>query len=221
MRQGQSPDPQVRCSVRHGAKHELDGLDDLMNEDLPELELLAMTVPTVTAGNLDVKELIMITMLPLFGIVLCQQQEGLGEQHQRHRYDRSQHQCLGHLHRTMPERELVLLSHGHADERVDDARWSIQGAVSADRVDPLVENHDVHPSEEAEHEDHHGHTLKHEVDRVLGVEGVRPLEAHTHKHLEHTEQYGQLHLHRVHKEKLVAGSVPCRIKAKRIRPWQR
>merc|ERR1719174_2745081 len=42
MRQGQSPDTEVARGVGHGPQHVLDGLDDLVDEDLAEVELLTM-----------------------------------------------------------------------------------------------------------------------------------------------------------------------------------
>merc|ERR1711972_1024098 len=49
VRKGQGPDTQVRCGVGDGAEHILNGLDDLVDENLTKLELLTMAVPTTMA----------------------------------------------------------------------------------------------------------------------------------------------------------------------------
>eukprot|EP00406_Dinophysis_acuminata_P058516 CAMPEP_0179290446 /NCGR_PEP_ID=MMETSP0797-20121207/41820_1 /TAXON_ID=47934 /ORGANISM="Dinophysis acuminata, Strain DAEP01" /LENGTH=285 /DNA_ID=CAMNT_0020999479 /DNA_START=88 /DNA_END=943 /DNA_ORIENTATION=- len=147
VRQRQRPDTEVGRRVGDGAEHELDGLDDLVDEDLAELELLAVPVPVPGVRGLLVDEdVVSLLGLLRLHLVLEEQDERLGEKHERHRHHGVVHQALRELHGPVPERELVFLVHRHADERVDDARAAL------DRVHPLVEDHHVHPAEEAEHE---------------------------------------------------------------------
>mmetsp|Transcript_60123 Transcript_60123/g.158157 ORF Transcript_60123/g.158157 Transcript_60123/m.158157 type:complete len:806 (+) Transcript_60123:399-2816(+) len=205
MRQRERPDTEVRRGVRNCTEHELDGLDDLVDEDLAELELLAVAVTAVAlVGRLLVlqKTLMAAGLLLLRLVVLPEEDEGLREEHDRHREDRVHHQRLRHLHGAVPEGELVLLAHGHADEGVDDARGIVDG------VDPLVEDHPVHPAEEAEEEDHHREALADKVHQVLRVEGVGPAQEHADEHLQHAEEHGELHLHRVDEQQLVGGADP-------------
>merc|ERR1719352_536917 len=62
--------------------------------------------------------------------------------------------------RLSKHRGRVLLPHSHCNQGVDDAWWIVHGR------DPLVENHVVHVTEEADHENHHGAALAEEVHRV-------------------------------------------------------
>ena len=201
MRQRERPDTEVRGSVRNRAEHELDGLDDLVDEDLAELELLAVAVAAAVARLLVLQEaLVAAGLLGLRLVVLVEDDEGLREEHERNRDDRVLHQRLGQLDGAVPQGEVVLLAHGHADEGVDDARGLVHG------VDPLVEDHHVHPAEEAQEEDHHREALEDEVDHVLLVEGVGPPQQHADEHLQHAEEHGELHLHRVDVQQLVGGA---------------
>mmetsp|Transcript_72750 Transcript_72750/g.151908 ORF Transcript_72750/g.151908 Transcript_72750/m.151908 type:complete len:716 (+) Transcript_72750:458-2605(+) len=215
MRQRQGPDTEVGGSVGDSSEHVLNGLDNLVDENLTELELLtvAMSTTSVMASLLILQEAMTLkaNLLLLGLLVLPEEDEGFGEEHQRHGDDSVLHQGLSKLHGSRPQGVVVLLTHGHADEGVDD----IGGVVNG--MSPLVEDHHVHPSEEAEHEDHHRDALKDEVGHVLVVDGVAPAQEQAHNHLQHTEKHGELHLHGVDEEQFVGSSNPGPIKTERVR----
>mmetsp|Transcript_124880 Transcript_124880/g.266509 ORF Transcript_124880/g.266509 Transcript_124880/m.266509 type:complete len:244 (+) Transcript_124880:461-1192(+) len=202
MGQREGPDAEVGGCVRDCTQNELDGLDDLVDEHLTKLELLSVPVVAMTTGSLGVRKKLTCSRILLLPVVLVEQDERLREEHQRHRANGVLHKCLSELHRAVPEGEKVLLSHGHADQGIDDARRGVYG------MHPLVEDHEVHPSEEAKHEDHHGQALKNEVHQALLVEGVAPSQEHPDNHLQHTKQHRELHLQRVHEKELIGGILP-------------
>mmetsp|Transcript_101675 Transcript_101675/g.265151 ORF Transcript_101675/g.265151 Transcript_101675/m.265151 type:complete len:365 (+) Transcript_101675:542-1636(+) len=214
MRQGQRPDAQVRGRVRDGAENVLDRLDDLVDEHLAELELtVAVAVAVATTRRLLVQDLVAI--LGLFLAFLCfvlrQQDERLWQEHDGHGGHAELHEQLCYVCGALPQRHRVLLPHGHADEGVDDARRGV------DEVRPFVEDHPIHPAEEADHEDHHGDALANEVSHAPPVESVAPPQQHADGHLHHPEQDGQLHLEGVHKHELVRRAFPRPIQAERVR----
>mmetsp|Transcript_83668 Transcript_83668/g.233030 ORF Transcript_83668/g.233030 Transcript_83668/m.233030 type:complete len:710 (-) Transcript_83668:106-2235(-) len=214
MGQGEGPDTQVRRRVRDGAQDVLDGLDDLVDEDLAELELLAVAVSSAGAACLLLVDHQMVALgrlLLLRLVVLPQEDEGLREEHERHGERRVLHERLRELDRAVPKREVVLLAHRHADQGVDDVRRVV------DRVRPLVQDHDIHPTEEAQHEDHHGDALEDEVGEVSLVQGVAPTEQQPDDHLQNTEKHRQLHLQGVHVQQLIRGPMPSPIQTERVR----
>mmetsp|Transcript_11170 Transcript_11170/g.29856 ORF Transcript_11170/g.29856 Transcript_11170/m.29856 type:complete len:242 (-) Transcript_11170:1123-1848(-) len=149
--------------------------------------------------------------LLLLCLVLEEQDEGLRQEHDGHGEHCELHQRLSQLHGTVPERIVVLLAHGHANEGVDDV-----GRI-VDWMRPLVQDHHIHPPEEAQHEDHHRDALEDEVCHVLLVEGIAPTQQQTHDHLCHAEKHRKLHLQRVHIQQLVRGSDPRPIEAEGVR----
>mmetsp|Transcript_66009 Transcript_66009/g.148338 ORF Transcript_66009/g.148338 Transcript_66009/m.148338 type:complete len:243 (-) Transcript_66009:1532-2260(-) len=201
MGQREGPDAEVGGCVRDCTQNELDGLDDLVDEDLAKLEFFPVPVIAMATNRcLSVRDL--LTPILLLLVMLPQQDEGLGEEHKGHRANGILHKGLSELHRAIKEGKVVLLAHCHADQGVDNARRGVYG------VHPLVEDHEVHPSEEAKHEDHHGQALKNEVHQALLVEGVAPSQEHPDNHLQHTKQHRELHLQRVHEKELIGGILP-------------
>mmetsp|Transcript_12125 Transcript_12125/g.26834 ORF Transcript_12125/g.26834 Transcript_12125/m.26834 type:complete len:309 (-) Transcript_12125:1297-2223(-) len=199
MGQRQCPNTQIRCGMGHGSQHKLNRLNDLMNKDLTELKFLAM--PVVVGGVfLNSHKSTFTSLLGL--IVLVQQDQWLGQEHDGHSAHRVHHQSLRQLHRAVPEGKQVLLTHGHTNQGVDDA-----GRI-VNRMHPLVEDHHIHPSKEAKHENHHGNALTKEVRHVLLVECIAPPQKNAHGHLQHSKEDGELHLQRVHIQQLVVGAMP-------------
>mmetsp|Transcript_72760 Transcript_72760/g.201760 ORF Transcript_72760/g.201760 Transcript_72760/m.201760 type:complete len:667 (-) Transcript_72760:149-2149(-) len=178
-----------------------------------------LTVAVASAhGGLLILEQLEAILLPLFLllVVLVQKVEGLGEEHHRHGQHGAQHKLLRQSHGTIPERELVLLAHGahgHADQGVDDTGRIVDG------MHPLEEDHEVHPSEEAQHEDHHRNTLEDEVSHVVEVERVAPTQQEAYSHLEDAEEHRELHLQRIHEQQLVARPSPRPVQAEGVRPF--
>mmetsp|Transcript_63963 Transcript_63963/g.180463 ORF Transcript_63963/g.180463 Transcript_63963/m.180463 type:complete len:277 (-) Transcript_63963:408-1238(-) len=212
--QREGPDTEVRGRVGDGAEDVLDGLDDLVDEDLPKLELLAVAVAARRGSGalLVLQETVALGQGPLLlPVVLPEQDEWLREEHERHRQHCVHHQLLSQLDGARPERVVVLLAHGHTDQRIDDVRGVVNG------VRPLVEDHHVHPPEEAEHEDHHRNALKDEIGQAPVVDSVAPAQEQADNHLKHAEKHGEFHLHRVDVEQLISSPMPSPIYTEGIR----
>mmetsp|Transcript_1373 Transcript_1373/g.3644 ORF Transcript_1373/g.3644 Transcript_1373/m.3644 type:complete len:404 (-) Transcript_1373:975-2186(-) len=187
-----------------------------MDEDLAELELLAVPSMAATAARLLLvgHEVVARGGLRLFGLlVLIKEDKRLGKQHDGDGQHSVHHQRLRELHGAIPQGELILLAHRHADQGVDDVRRVV------DRVRPLVQDHHIHPTEEAHHEHHHREALENEVCQIPLVQGVAPTQQQAHGHLQDTEEHRQLHLQRVDEEQLVRGPDPCPIEAERVGAW--
>mmetsp|Transcript_1374 Transcript_1374/g.3654 ORF Transcript_1374/g.3654 Transcript_1374/m.3654 type:complete len:673 (-) Transcript_1374:156-2174(-) len=186
-----------------------------MDEDLAELELLAVPSMAATAARLLLvgHEVVARGGLRLFGLlVLIKEDKRLGKQHDGDGQHSVHHQRLRELHGAIPQGELILLAHRHADQGVDDVRRVVNW------VRPLVQNHDIHPAEEAQHEHHHGDALEDEVRHVPLVDGVAPAQQQPDDHLQHAEEHRQLHLQGVHEQQLVRGADPCPVEPEGVRP---
>merc|ERR1719387_2546799 len=134
VRQGQCPETQVRCRVRHGAQNILDGLDNLVDDNFVELErAVAVAVVLLAAVLLIVHDAILL-LLRNFRLVLEVQDDRLWDEQERDSAYREQHQCGLQRGRAIPKGRNIRLVHGHANQRVDDARWSVH------LMSPLVED---------------------------------------------------------------------------------
>mmetsp|Transcript_26307 Transcript_26307/g.63360 ORF Transcript_26307/g.63360 Transcript_26307/m.63360 type:complete len:683 (+) Transcript_26307:363-2411(+) len=213
MGEGQSPLSQVGRSVRDSTQHVLDGLNQLVDDNLANLKLF-LVVSICSASLLDSD--VSLGLLSLGArLVLQVEDDGLRDQDPRNSQGGQDHQLGLNRRLSIIQGHWILLAQPHADQCVDQHRRLVH------RSDPLVQNHVIHISEEAHHEDEHGNALAYQVDPPMGpdvIERVRESEHQPNQHLQDTENHGHLHLERVYEQKLIGRTDPGWVQSKRIRP---
>merc|ERR1711972_987961 len=128
----------------------------------------------------------MSSFLALRFLVLHEKDEWLWKKHNRHRQYGELHEHSSRFNRTWPQRSGISVTdtktHRHCNEGVNDHWWVVHGS------NPLVEDHNIHPTEEAQQKDHHRNAFAEEICHVLLVECIAPLQAHSYEHLQDTEE---------------------------------
>ena len=142
---------------------------------------------------------------------------GLDAEHEGHTDEHDEHQdvhqrCL--LLLCSEQRRLVRVCrlasvHRHVEHGVNDGGGP--ACVIAVVREPLLNDHEVHETEQAHEHDKLWDELEGEIDAALVVGIVAALEEDAESHLNDTEDQGDLHLYRVDEEDLILSHVPDRV----------
>jgi len=80
--EGEGPETEVGGGVGDGSEDELDGVDDLVDHDLGELELFTLSVPTTTLVLNHRSLLVLLETAMMHALlVVVAQEKGFGEEH--------------------------------------------------------------------------------------------------------------------------------------------
>mmetsp|Transcript_3507 Transcript_3507/g.5329 ORF Transcript_3507/g.5329 Transcript_3507/m.5329 type:complete len:687 (-) Transcript_3507:294-2354(-) len=219
--QTEGPETKVGGSVGDASEDVLDGVDDLVDEDLAKVKLF--TVLTMTAAG-DAGDALLAVLLEEAGavalgahllVVEVAEDEGLGEEHERDGDEGEGEE--DDLDDVLAAVHLVLWGvlpgvEDHGDHEVEELGRVLAGPVG----EPLVDDEQVHVAKDAEHEDDLGDPLKDKVEGLHKVDLVEEREDETKEHLDDTHDDRHLHLERVVEEQLVGRDLPVVVDTKGV-----
>jgi len=235
MSKRQSPETEVRSSVRNTVETELDRVDDLVDHDLGEFKLLVLlavdvlgdngSATVVTAEALSTVLAVVLIVVIVKGadslalanstvshrssaVVLPAQVERLQEEHDGYTTDSSKEQ--NDLNSSLAR---VKLFHNgtrlqeHVDKHVEQTGRVGTDGVPVDR--PFVDDTEDEVTEDGLEEDHTRKEVTPDIDRSLEVPGVDVGETERVCHVSPTEKDTELHLVTVGEEKIIVGIMPA------------
>mmetsp|Transcript_14559 Transcript_14559/g.14185 ORF Transcript_14559/g.14185 Transcript_14559/m.14185 type:complete len:200 (-) Transcript_14559:1671-2270(-) len=190
-------------------------VNDLLDLVLPLLGRVRLVF--VQKGMLNVFLLLMDLGRLLF-LMGAAEHNGLHTKHEGHADEHDEHEDYrdGGLSGRGPSKDVVVLNglpiswvfwvfadgEEHVDHDGDDVGGSghvvvlaLGGPLELVGLQPLPNDHHVHPPKQHPQEDDLGDELEDEVERLFEVDGVQALHHDAQRHLHHPQDHRDLHLH--------------------------
>ena len=211
----QSPETEVGGSVGNSSEDELDGLNDLMDENFTEVEgTVSVTMSTGSGGRGGFLFILVEDSIRV--LVLVAEDEGLDEQHggNANEGDDQKGGLEGSLTRVDGHFGVLTGAEEHVDHHGKEERGrvgvgqDVTHLVRVEGVVPLDEDESRKVTEEREEKGDLRDALEEQVELVVPVNRVQNLHHETQGHVSDSNDDGHLHLNRIVVDELVLSSLP-------------
>ena len=203
------PEAQVGRSVAHRSEHELNRVDELVDDNIRYVE--GRIHCSMVSGVVSVLAMNGETLPPTCHVSLVQEIR-LGHEHDRNA--RQGHQNEKHLYGALKgdERNVDLTRREeHVNENLEEV--SRLCAQSSPIRGPFYHDDQGEISEDGREKHHLRNKVVQHVQGFLEVEGIEEGDENSIHHVQHAKNYGKLHLHRVEKLNVRERPVPNGIAA--------